>query len=128
MIINGVQITSQEQFSETISVMSDDAKTAMLLIFDQCMTCHMSRAEEQLRYYQSISSNILNSLYSLNSVSGITTEQSDAIFSELSDVIIRIREGALDTAIYRLEQKTPSELMPEEILTMWKNKIRSFMI
>ena len=82
----------------------------------------------RIKYYQSLANDILVDMYTTNTVAGISTIQSDAMFSEYSDVLTCIREGAWPTALYKLDQKTPSGFVTQEMLDEWKNIITSRMI
>ena len=82
----------------------------------------------KIKHYQSQANDILVDMYATNTVAGITTAQSDAMFSEYADVLTCIREGAWPTAVYRLEQKSPSGFVTQQMLDDWKNTILVRMI
>lgn len=75
--------------------------------------------KSRIKYYQDNASDLLRDLYATNVLLGITTEQSDAMFSEYEDVLIRIREGAWPTALYRLSQKSPSGFVTQDMIDSW---------
>jgi len=66
-------------------------------------------------------------LYSTNTLSGVTNAQSDQMFAEFQDVLLRIREGAFPTALYRLQQKTPTALVSQPMLDGWIAKLQSYL-
>ena len=68
---------------------------------------------------QAVAPKLLQQLYAENTLAGITTSQSDQLFDEYSDVILRIREGAFPTAHYRLQQKQPSGFITQALIDKW---------
>ena len=82
----------------------------------------------KIKYYQDNASDLLRDLYAENTLLGITAQQSDQMFSEYSDVLMRIREGAWPTALYRLSQKQPSGFVTQQMLDNWTALIQSRMI
>lgn len=83
--------------------------------------------EAKITYYQSAAGALLLDLYSTNSLSGLTNAQSDQMFEDFQDVLLRIREGAFPTAIYRLQQKQPSGLVSQAMLDAWVAKIQVYL-
>lgn len=79
--------------------------------------------EARIKYYQDSAPALLRDLYSTNTLLGLTTTQSDQMFDDYQDVLIRIREGAWPTAIYRLSQKTPSGFVTQQMLDNWSAMI-----
>lgn len=79
-----------------------------------------------IKQKQLVAPELLIELYATNVLSGITTEQSDALFDSYSDVIIRIKEGSFPTALYRLQQKEPEGFVTQELLDAWITKIQSY--
>jgi hypothetical protein len=77
-----------------------------------------------IKQKQEAAPQLLRQLYAENTLAGITTEQSDALFDEYADVILRIREGAFPTAVHRLQQKQPSGFITQELLDKWIDIIR----
>jgi len=71
--------------------------------------------------------NLLTELYTENTLAGLTTAQSDKMFDDYFDVLIRIREGAFPTALYRLSQKSPEGFVTQELLDKWIDKIKSYL-
>ena len=80
-----------------------------------------------IRRFQKLAPELLVSLYTNNTLLGITASQSDAMFEEYQDVLIRLREGAWPTALYRLNQKQPSGFVTQEMIDGWKAMIISGM-
>jgi len=74
--------------------------------------------------YQKVSADLLTELYADNTLTGMTVSQSNAMFEEYSDVIIRLSQGAFPTAIYSLQQKTPSGIVTQENIDNWIAKIQ----
>jgi len=75
--------------------------------------------KSKVKFFQKEAPNLLVELYTQNTLYGITTQQSDQMFDEYQDVLIRIREGAWPTAIYRLSQKTPSGFVTQQMIDDW---------
>jgi len=82
----------------------------------------------RVKYYQEQAPELLRDLYAENTLLGITLEQSNAMFSDYQDVLIRIREGAWPTALYCLSQKDPSGFVTQEMIDNWYNLINSRII
>jgi len=80
-----------------------------------------------IKKYQNEASELLRDLYTANTLLGITIQQSDEMFDEYQDVLLRIREGAWPTALYRLSQKQPSGFVTQEMIDNWYNLIVSKM-
>jgi len=76
-----------------------------------------------IRRFQQLAPELLVNLYVNNTLLGITTAQSDAMFEEYQDVLIRLREGAWPTALYRLNQKQPSGFVTQELIDSWRAQI-----
>ena len=74
----------------------------------------------KVKAYQEQAPELLREMYAENTLLGITAPQSDAMFDDYQDVLIRIREGAWPTALYRLEQKTPSGFVTQQMIDGWK--------
>lgn len=79
------------------------------------------------KYYQGIAIMIIDDLMSDNVLNGITTAQSDQMFDDYADVLARLREGALPTAIYRLQTKIPSGFVTQELQDTWLNKLKGYL-
>jgi hypothetical protein len=82
----------------------------------------------KIQHYQEMAPALLRDLYTQNTLLGITAQQSDEMFSEYQDVLIRIREGAWPTALYRLSQKTPSGFVTQSMIDSWYQLIHSKLI
>lgn len=83
--------------------------------------------EAKIKYFQDSAPALLRDLYSTNTLLGLTTAQSDQMFDDYFDVLVRIREGAWPTAVYRLSQKAPSGFVTQEMLDNWSTMISSRM-
>lgn len=81
-----------------------------------------------IEHYQSVAPALLRDLYATNTLLGITAQQSDQIFEEYSDVLIRLTQGAFPTAIYRLQQKEPSGFVTQEMIDEWISKIQALLL
>lgn len=79
----------------------------------------------KIKSFQDQAPELLRDLYVTNTLLGITTQQSDQMFDDYQDVLIRIREGAWPTALYRLSQKQPSGFVTQEMIDNWYNLIAS---
>lgn len=82
----------------------------------------------RIKYYQSQAPDLLIDLYTQNTLSGITVTQSSQMFSDYQDVLIALREGAWPTAIYNLQNKTPSGFVTQQLIDDWIALIQSKMI
>jgi hypothetical protein len=80
-----------------------------------------------IKKYQDAAPELLRELYTQNTLMGITTQQSDTMFTEYLDVLVRIREGAWPTALYALSQKQPSGFVTQEMIDSWIDLIQSKM-
>ena len=81
--------------------------------------------QEKLDQYQKAAPGLLRELYATNTLQGITVAQSDALFDEYQDVIMRLAQGAFPTALYRLAQKAPSGFVTQEMLYKWTLQIQA---
>lgn len=82
---------------------------------------------DRLGQYEAAAEQLIRELKRDNTLAGITVQQSDQLFDDYADVLIRIREGAFPTAIYRLQQKQPSGFVTQEMLDSWIKKIQSYL-
>lgn len=82
---------------------------------------------DKLGYYEQVAEQLIRELKRDNTLAGITLAQSDQLFDDYADVLIRIREGAFPTALYRLQQKQPSGFVTQEILDAWIAKIKAYL-
>lgn len=80
-----------------------------------------------IRNYQKLSPSLLADIYTVNKLAGISLEQSDKMFDTFADVVLRIREGAFPTALYRLSQKVPEDFVTQELLDAWMSKIKGYL-
>lgn len=83
--------------------------------------------KSRIKFYQEEAPELLRDLYTANTLLGITTQQSDQMFEDYQDVLIRIREGAWPTALYRLSQKQPSGFVTQEMIEAWSTTIAARM-
>jgi len=83
---------------------------------------------ERIFYYQRIAPELLVDLYADNTLLGITTQQSSQMFSDFSDVLECVSQGAFPTAVYKLQQKQPSGFVTQEMINSWIAKIQSRMV
>lgn len=83
--------------------------------------------QSRIRQFQQWAPDLILDLYVTNTLAGITTEQSDQMFSDYSDVLIRLREGAWPTALFRLSQKSPSGFVTQQLIDDWTLKITTKM-
>lgn len=83
--------------------------------------------QKKIEYYQSVAPKLLTELYVQNTLSGITTAQSDEMFEEFDDVLTRIKEGAFPTALYRLSQKSPAGYVTQALIDAWRAKIMGYL-
>jgi hypothetical protein len=81
----------------------------------------------KIKFYQEQAPELLRDLYATNTLLGITTATSDQMFTDFQDVLIRIREGAWPTALYKLAQKTPSGFVTQQMIDSWTILIQSRM-
>lgn len=81
----------------------------------------------KITFYQSVAPVLLRELYADNTLSGITGAQSDAMFDEYADVVLRLSQGAFPTAVYRLQHKSPSGFVTQELINNWIAKIQAYL-
>ena len=81
--------------------------------------------EARIKYYQESAPALLRDLYSTNTLLGLSIAQSDQMFDDYHDVLLRIREGAWPTAVYRLSQKAPSGFVTQQMLDNWAALIQA---
>lgn len=81
----------------------------------------------KIKSYQEASPVLLRELYVENTMAGITSEQSDAIFDEYQDIIVRLKEGAFPTALHRLSQKQPTGFITQTLIDKWRLKIEAYL-
>lgn len=84
--------------------------------------------KSRIKHYQEAAPELLRDLYTANTLLGINVQQSDQMFQDYQDVLIRIREGAWPTALYRLSQKTPSGFVTQQMIDNWINLIQQRML
>jgi len=84
--------------------------------------------DQRIQYFQSVAPKLVRELYVDNTMAGITAAQSDEMFDDFADVLLRIKEGAFPTALYRLDQKQPAGFVTQELINSWKAKIASYMV
>lgn len=84
--------------------------------------------KSKIKHFQQLAEDLLVDMYVSNTMAGLTTADSDQLFDDYGDVILRIREGAWPTAYYRLSQKQPSGFVTQEMLDNWKNLILQAMV
>jgi hypothetical protein len=82
---------------------------------------------DKIAYFQSIAPQLVRELYVANTIAGITTVQSDQMFDDYADVLLRIKEGAFPTALFRLDQKAPEGFVTQELIDTWKAKILGYL-
>jgi hypothetical protein len=81
----------------------------------------------KIEYYQTEAPKLLREFYTENTLLGITVQQSDEMFDAYQDVLMRLREGAWTTALYRLSQKQPSGFVTQALLNKWVGIIQARM-
>lgn len=79
----------------------------------------------KLSDYEKLSSDLVNSLKADNTLAGISVAQSAQMFDDFGDVLQMLREGAFPTAIYRLQQKSPSGFVTQDMIDSWIAKIQA---
>lgn len=79
----------------------------------------------RIRLYRARASDLLVDMYASNTLSGMTTAQSDASFELNKDVIFCLNEGAWPTAIYRLNAKVVAGTVTPEMASSWISLIQS---
>lgn len=82
----------------------------------------------RILFYQEQAPQLLRDLYVQNTLAGITVSQSDQMFDDFQDVLIRLREGAWPTALSRLSQKQPSGFVTQTLINTWISLIQSRMV
>ncbi len=132
IIINNLQINTEEELELAIVEMTEETKTIMRNNFHGIQ--NLPPAPTMLQYvtnkikdYQVAAKTLLVELYAENTVAGLTTAQSDQMFDDFDDVLTRLREGAFPTALYRLNQKVPAGFVTQQLIDSWKVKIQSYL-
>jgi len=128
MIINGIKILSPTHLEEVISTLSEINKIALRDSYYKELEKITSKINDKIKFFQSVAPELLRELYTANTISGITVQQSDQMFDDYADVLNRIKEGAFPTAYYRLTQKTPSGFVTQDLIDTWKGKIMRYLV
>lgn len=107
---------------------SEEVWTLKLSMFSQPPSSVSTKelVQNKILKYRSTATQLLTEMYAENTLAGITLQQSDDMFEEYADVILRIQQGAFPTALYRLSQKTPSGFATQELLDNWARRIRDY--
>lgn len=84
--------------------------------------------QNRIKFYRALAEDVLSELYAENTLTGLTDAQSDAMFDECADILLRIREGAWPTALYRLNHKQPTTAVTQEALDRWIAILQSKMV
>lgn len=82
----------------------------------------------KIKLYRAKAPELLVEVYATNTLSGMTTSQSDASFELMGDVIFALCEGAWPTAIYRLQKKADAGLITQEVANNWISTIQVAMV
>jgi len=85
---------------------------------NQMVSLH-TQIQSKIKHYQDSAGDLLSNLYATNTLNGLTTAQSDAMFTECAPILLRIREGAWPTAIYHLNNMTPTENITQQQINNW---------
>lgn len=80
---------------------------------------------EKLKDYKRKAIDLLDGMKADNTLAGINVVQSAAMFEEYQPILTAMREGAFPTAIYMLQQKTPSGFVTQEMLDNWIALLRA---
>lgn len=133
-----IDVTSEEHFSELAakytSVISLENETLSVGVGWEFHALEFSApganpipldklVESRIKTFQAEAAPLILDLYVTNTLAGITTEQSDLMFQDYSDVLIRLREGAWPTALFRLQQKEASGFVTQALKDQWAQKI-----
>lgn len=107
------------------TIVEDADYTALVASLEVANQTQMAKAyiESKLKVYRQKAAALSLSLYSDNTLAGITAEQSNQMFDEYADVVLRLNEGAWPTAIERLNEKTPSGFVTQALIDTWKQRI-----
>jgi hypothetical protein len=113
----GFIVVSQEDYDALLASLATANATAMI----------SAQIQAKLSWYQSLAPDLLKQLYAENTLAGITTVQSNQMFDDYADVVIRLTEGAFPTAIARLQEKGPSGFVTQTLIDNWIIKIQAAM-
>lgn len=83
--------------------------------------------ESKIKKFQQLSQQMIIEIYTTNTLLGITTQQSDQMFDDYIDILLRLKEGAWPTALYRLNTKQPNGFVTQEMLNSWKAVITNYL-
>lgn len=114
---NGFIVVTQEEYDTLLDECSPLASLANTSAY----------INAKIASYQQTSPVLLRELYVENTLAGITNEQSDAVFDEYQDIIVRLKEGAFPTALYRLSQKQPVGFITQTLIDKWRLKIEAYL-
>jgi hypothetical protein len=89
-------------------------------------TAQLTKAaiEDRLATFQQRAPALIRDLMAVNTMAGISAAQSDQMFDDYADVLMRIREGAFPTALRKLLFKRPSGFVTQILLDQWIEKIQ----
>lgn len=82
---------------------------------------------KKISQYEQTAGELLNKIKAQNTLAGITPAQSAQMFSDYSTLLLALREGAFPTAIYMLQNATPSGFVTQDMLNSWIQLIMSYL-
>lgn len=107
---------------------TEDLQSLTSVVDTHSVTNVSDTIQSRLRYYQAEAGDLIVDLYTQNTLNGITVSESDEMFTAFADVLLRLREGAWPTALYRLHQKQPDGFVTQEMINSWISLIESRML
>jgi hypothetical protein len=78
---------------------------------------------QKVAEYQSKAEDLLKEVMSEIILGGFTTSQLDAIFDQLTPVIVRMRMGGFQTAMYRLQNLSPEAPLTQAMVNSFISKL-----
>jgi len=83
---------------------------------------------KKITSYQLKAPMLINDLMATNTMMGISTKQSDQMFDDYYDVLLRLSWGAFPTALNRLLLKRPNGFVTQSLIDKWTQMITEAML
>lgn len=80
---------------------------------------------EKIVSYKEASKSLIDNLKADNTLAGITSAQSVQMFVDYGDILLMLREGAFPSAIYALQQKSPTGFVTQQMQDSWIAQIKA---
>lgn len=104
---------SEADWAQALALYNPPAKPLSQLVYDRLIK------------YERAAPAVLREIKTSNTLSGITLVQSAQMFADLGTILLAIREGAFPTAIYLLQQISPSGFVTQVMIDDMIARIQS---